>query len=170
MKERKFVSKEGFPEVDHVLVDSHEKVWSVYPDGRKEPFTILTAEDCLSFVDIGEWIEITENKMQAMKFHVKDAEESRMVQKKLFAMGYSWRGEGSTKVDLNAGEFLFVYDDGSITFDSRLSYFEKHGNPEYTIKHTIEFVPAPEKLIEFNGKKYRADEFTKAISGLVEAS
>lgn len=168
MKERKFRGA-AFKTVDYVLVDSHEKIWSVYHDGSKEPFTTVTVDDCVQLVRKGDWIEITENKMQAMKFHVKDAEESRMVQEKLFEMGYSWSPNIGQEVLSNIGNFIFAYGGGTITHDPRLSHFEAHPHPEYTIKHTIEFVPVPEKLIEFNGKKYRADEFTKAISGLVEA-
>lgn len=67
------------------------------------------------------------------KILVKDAEESKEVQKMLFKLGYEWKSGGATEPKYLTYPVLTVYADGAICFGLSKFAFEKHENEELTV-------------------------------------
>lgn len=58
--------------------------------------------------------------------------KSKEIQEKLFSFGYKWIGDGPTEVQFTEKPFLFIYDNGYISYTSDMSYFVMHPNREIT--------------------------------------
>lgn len=58
------------------------------------------------------------------------AGKSKEIQEKLFSLGYKWVGNGPTEVQFTEKPFLFIYDNGYISYTSDMSYFVMHPNRE----------------------------------------
>lgn len=58
--------------------------------------------------------------------------KSKEIQEKLFSFGYKWVGNGPTEVQFTEKPFLFIYDNGYISYTSDMSYFVMHPNREIT--------------------------------------
>lgn len=57
--------------------------------------------------------------------------KSKEIQEKLFSFGYKW-SNGPTEVQCTEKPFLFIYDNGYISYTSDMSYFVMHQNREIT--------------------------------------
>ena len=58
--------------------------------------------------------------------------KSKEIQEKLFSFGYSWCACGSTKVDFVDKPFLFIDEQGGVTYGSDMLFFKEHKYKEIT--------------------------------------
>lgn len=121
------------------------------------------------------WYDVED--LPDMKFRVKNAEESRILQEYLFELGYSWLPDGKT-VRCTDKPFLYTEDKtmlwGSLDGDGDsdgVDLFENDPSQEMTVdiivhKPIVNLKPVPEETIEFNGQKYNKKKFMEAIENL----
>ena len=58
--------------------------------------------------------------------------KSKEIQEKLFSFGYGWDWGNNTEVCNTDKPFLFIYNDGDITYINNMNFFVKHKNREIT--------------------------------------
>jgi hypothetical protein len=141
--------------------------WMSYTDNFDDAICSITESD---YQDL-PWFDIEEDKpkFEAMKFRVKNPEESKLVQEKLFEMGYTWASYGAI-VSYSDRDFLYTCYSGHITYSSidgsSDRYFENHRNKEVlvTVKTTVEFAEVPVEYITIDGKEYPKNAILSAIS------
>jgi hypothetical protein len=134
--------------------------WKSYVYKYNEAASKMVSSDHQSI----NWFDVEEYnpELKNIKIRVKDAQESKLVQGKLFEMGYFW---SDGKVILFTDyEFLYGYADGRLTSGSSESGFKLHQNQEVVIKTSIELVDAPERTILHNGIEYTKKELTELLS------
>lgn len=94
------------------------------------------------------------SEFKAMKFRVSSEEESEIIQKLLFEMGYKWWITGRQLLMNNGESFLYTDDDGDITFGVCETWFAESASKEYSLKCSYTLVPKITKTITIAGKKY----------------
>ena len=63
--------------------------------------------------------------------------KSKEIQEKLFSFGYKWYGCGSTKVDFVDKPFLFIDEQGGVTYGSDMLFFKEHKYKEITAEEIL---------------------------------
>lgn len=101
------------------------------------------------------------SEFKNMKFRVSSKEESEIVQKLLFEMGYKWWRSGRQLLN-NDERFLYTDDDGDITFGVCETWFTESASKEYSLKCSYTLAPKITKTITIAGKKYD-EELVKCL-------
>ena len=168
-----------------VLGDLHPPLSSKFNKGDK----VIVTQKCHEGLDAEHytvknsagakwWVKECEivglaNVFQAMKFRVKNAKHSKMIQKTLFALGYKWCS-GQTEVLYTASACLYTNIDGSISKSNSDVSFADDPRPYMDVTpHTtynlvavvIKTAKAPE-TVELNGKVYLKADLEAAIQKL----
>ena len=102
--------------------------------------------------------------MKPIKIRVRSPEHSEVIQKMLFVAGGHWPG-GSQCVEHYGESFLFVYEDGSITYEhhDQDDYFNHHHNQEVNFDWCI----PKRETIEIDGfGKFYKDEVEECLDRL----
>lgn len=99
--------------------------------------------------------------MKSIKIRVRNQKHSEVIQKMLFAIGCHW-GCHSQRVEHYDESFLFVHEDGSITYaglDDK-DYFNSHRHTE------VDFDWLLPDTIEIEGRTYNKDEVLARLATL----
>lgn len=99
------------------------------------------------------------SEFKNMKFRVNSEEESKIIQKLLFEMGYKWYKwlcceEKEMRHHNTDRPFLYASDKGRISFDDREVNFLDSPYKEFVVKYTLVIAPKKHKTITIAGKKY----------------
>lgn len=103
-----------------------------------------------------------ENPFKAMKFRVENPEHSRQIQERLFEMGYKWMGSTYPKIGDMSSLFLFTNDQGFITHQNDINWFNKRPNTETTLSDISPWQPKQGETIEVRDgtdSNWRLNEF-----------
>ena len=108
---------------------------------------------------------------KTMKFRVRNSKHSKMIQMKLFELGYKW-GAGGRKVLHTNMPYLYANQYGHISHGRTPSHFEVKPSPEMLIepRTTYNLVEAPvavkPETVELNGKTYLKVDLEAALAKL----
>lgn len=108
---------------------------------------------------------------KAMKFRARNSKHSKMIQMKLFELGYGW-ATGGKVVKHTGNEFLYTSLDGAITWGINGRNWSMDNRPEMLIKPytTYNLVEAPvqpkPETVELNGKTYLKADLEAALAKL----
>ena len=89
-----------------------------------------------------------------MKFRVSSEEESEVIQKILFEMGYKWTICAPEEAMFLTKPFLYANSDGLLGYGSNLDMFLQYQHQEHCINYNPMLVPKITKTITIAGKKY----------------
>jgi hypothetical protein len=113
---------------------------------------------------------------EGMKFRVNSPEQSRMVQERLFKMGYYWASNGNCAAYLDRPYLFADGSDMTLTYaDYSGNYFLNHKYPEYdfvygvtefTLKKSPEETVETVETVELNGKMYLKENLEAALAKL----
>ena len=93
------------------------------------------------------------SEFKNMKFRVSSEEESEIIQKLLFEMGYRWRSGRQSLI--KGAPFLYTnYDGYIVTFGPSETWFAESASKEYSLKCGYTLVPKITKTVTIAGKKY----------------
>ena len=85
--------------------------------------------------------------------------KSKEIQEKLFSLGYKWDNKRVEPQNIDK-PFLFIYDNGIITYTSNMEYFKNHGHKEITLKELLS-IQITELYRPFKNQKECWDEMLK---------
>lgn len=118
------------------------------------------------------------SQLKAMKFRVESPEHSEKIQKKLFKMGYKWRG-GPILLNLHTPFFLFASENSELGWSNNPEYFESEDVGKYQEMQLVEvttcdFVPVPKStpekdVVVFDGKEYDKEQFKELLKEVIES-
>lgn len=107
--------------------------------------------------------------MKQLKIRVKSPEHSKIIQEKLFEMGYKWIAGKSVQFVDKPCLFTNTDDEGSITYSSNGTeeYFNSQPHTEVELVETISYeLKEIKKVVKVGELSYYEDELAEALKNI----